>query len=184
MGSSWSLDHRPSVFRRENWSGVAEKKNLCSLARPPKSDEHHKRSNRKETCPRQCTDGPILGGRYRLGVNIVSLFIINPRYQIVVCIAGRILGCGSSGTVFVGWDSIEKQRVAIKRLDANAYWERRRECALASSREYRCIRKSQFFVCPQAVIGTDPQGCDDKGDCYVVMELQGGLTLSVSFKLF
>lgn len=75
--------------------------------------------------------GPMLGGRYYLG---------------------PVVGSGSSATVFSGWDARQHKKVAIKRVEGRAVWERRRESAMALALENADFRSHPLLVCPNAVV--------------------------------
>ena len=86
---------------------------------------------------------------------------------------GPVLGTGSSATVFLAWDAVEREKVAIKRLDARAVWERKREGNLATAPCFQALREHPLLVCPQAVVWPPVGEREGDVDLFVLFKLQG-----------
>ena len=80
--------------------------------------------------------------------------------------------------VHVGFDTSKHEKVALKVLDADATWEIKRECFIASDRTFADIRAHPLLVAPQCAI----QGCEEtNGRCVIVLNLQRGPDVRIMF---
>lgn len=121
------------------------------------NDQGETESNNNNYVDDDCFYGPILGERYVLG---------------------RKINSGGTGVVYIGWDSLQRKRVAIKKIGKRAYLERERESQLARDPHMLNIRKHSLLVCPQDVIEIASSKRDCFGDSgntklYIIMDLLG-----------
>lgn len=71
----------------------------------------------------------------------------------------------------MGFDTTKREKVALKVLEADATWEVKRECFIASDRTFADIRAHPLLVAPQCAI----KGCEEtNGRCVIVLNLQRG----------